>query len=247
MIYDYKAGKKRIVEILEDASDIDEVDKIPNDREFTYENGYYGYVTSLFVDIRESTKLFAENKKSSTAKIVRCFTSEIIEILRNDSNLREIGIRGDCVYAIYAANKKKHDLEIFDKAIYINTYLKMLNLLLSNKKMKTIKAGIGIATHQDLVIKAGRKGKNIASKVWIGQAVTFASKLSNLANKNNKEQILITSEFYNSIIELFIKENGNYQQGWFKKYNDNQYGVIYGSNLIKSEFDKWVEGGMKDE
>lgn len=29
------------------------------------------------------------------------FYLEVIEILRVDENLREIGIRGDCVYAIY--------------------------------------------------------------------------------------------------------------------------------------------------
>ena len=100
MDYDYKEGKRRILELLNDPTDIEEVTSIPSDKEFTYDNGYYGWVTALFVDIRESTKLFAENKKSSTARIIRCFTSEIIEILKNDSNLREIGIRGDCVYAI---------------------------------------------------------------------------------------------------------------------------------------------------
>lgn len=60
----------------------------------------------FFVDIRESSKLFTDKDKEKVAKIIRSFTSEIIEILREDDNLREIGIRGDCVYAIYTTPKK---------------------------------------------------------------------------------------------------------------------------------------------
>ena len=245
MDYDYKEGKRRILELLNDPTDIEEVTSIPSDKEFTYDNGYYGWVTALFVDIRESTKLFAENKKSSTARIIRCFTSEIIEILKNDSNLREIGIRGDCVYAIYSSNKIKEDIEILDKAFYINTYLKMLNTLLSRKKMPEIKAGVGIATHQDLVIKAGRVGSGINNKVWIGRAVTYASKLSNKANKDGLSPILFTKEFYDNIIKRFKEENSNYKDNWFVEYTDKQLGKFYGCSLIKSEFDKWIDGGME--
>lgn len=53
---------------------------------------------AIFVDVRDSSKLFSkkglENKKE-TAKLIRAFTSEIIEILRDSENLKEIGIRGD--------------------------------------------------------------------------------------------------------------------------------------------------------
>lgn len=245
MDYDYKEGKRRILELLNDPTEIEEVKSIPSDKEFTYDNGYYGWVTALFVDIRESTKLFAENKKSSTARIIRCFTSEIIEILRKDSNLREIGIRGDCVYAIYSSNKIQADLEILDKAFYINTYLKMLNTLLLGKQMPEIKAGVGIATHQDLVIKAGRVGSGINNKVWIGEAVTYASKLSNVANKDGLPPILITKEFYDNIIKTFKEENSNYENSWFDEYGDKQLGKLYGCSLIKDEFNKWIDRGMK--
>ena len=132
--YDYKEGKKRVNVILNDENNIEEKDKVPTEKNFTYHNGYYDWVTALFVDIKDSTKLFNENKKKSTSKIIRSFTSEIIEILRGDDNLREIGIRGDCVYAIYTCSTNDENYEVADKAFYINTYLNMLNKLLSNKK-----------------------------------------------------------------------------------------------------------------
>ena len=191
MEYDYKNGKIRVLDIIDSPNENVEVDEIPSNKAFTFKNGFYGYVSSIFVDIRNSTELFKNNRKKSTAKIIRSFTSEIITILNKVPNRREIGIRGDCVYAIYAASNADIDLEIFEAAIYINTYLKMLNTILANKQMPTIEAGIGVSTHQDLVIKAGRESSGVHSKVWIGEAVTFASKLSN----KSKKIILVQSSF----------------------------------------------------
>ena len=51
-------------------------------------------VTAVFVNIKYTTSLFAENGKASTFRIIKSFTSEIIEILKNDNNLWEIWIRG---------------------------------------------------------------------------------------------------------------------------------------------------------
>ena len=118
--YDFINGKHRIENILNDSNEIEEKDKVPTEEKFTYHNGYYAWVTAIFVDIKESTKLFAENRKTSTSKIVRSFTSEIIEILRIDDNLREIGIRGDCVYAIYTTSTSEENYEIASKTFYIN-------------------------------------------------------------------------------------------------------------------------------
>ena len=100
--YDYKQGKNRVESIFDNYMEIEEKNKLPSDDNFTFENGYLSWVTAVFVDIRDSTTIFSNNDEP-TAKLVRAFTSEIIEILRVDDNLREIGIRGDCVYAIYTA------------------------------------------------------------------------------------------------------------------------------------------------
>ena len=109
--YDYIAGKKRIKEILNNKLEVIENDKIPNNENFTFSNAHYGWVTAIFVDIRNSTNLFSKDDKEVVSKMIRAFTSEIIEILRNDDNLREIGIRGDCVYGIYTTPKR---VDIYD-------------------------------------------------------------------------------------------------------------------------------------
>ncbi len=181
--YDYRKGKERIENILDNVLEVVEQDELPKDDAFTFSNGYYSWVTGIFVDIRDSSTLFADEDKEKVSKIIRSFTSEVIEILRNDDNLREIGIRGDCVYAIYTTPKKDDILELADKAFYINTYMKMLNKLLAERSLSKIRVGIGMSTAQELVVKAGRKDVGINSKVWIGKAVTRASNLSSLGNK----------------------------------------------------------------
>jgi class 3 adenylate cyclase len=244
--YDYKAGKKRVKNILNNKLEVIEQDKLPNDDNFTFDNGYYSWVTGVFVDIRDSSILFSEGDKEKVSKIIRSFTSEIIEILRNDDNLREIGIRGDCVYAIYTTPKKENEYEIADKTFYINTYMKMLNKLLENKGYPHISVGIGVSTSQEIVVKAGRKDVGINSKVWIGNAVTKASNLSSLGNKNGLRSIVFSELSYDNFIEQLVANDGEKAKGWFTKYSSTEYGIYYDANIIKINFDNWIDDGMKD-
>ena len=244
MEYDYRRGKQNIENILNEENDVEQVSSIPLDNVFD-KTGYYGKVTSIFVDIRKSTKLFSSNKKTSVAKTIKCFSSEIFEILSQKSNLREIGVRGDCVYAIYSSSLLNDDIEVFDLAVIINTYLKMLNKLLAQRQMKTIRVGIGISTAIDLVVKANKNNNNINSKVWIGKGVTYAAKLSSCANHKNKKCILLTSEFYNNIKQFIYEKYPDLNTNKIEEYKYQEFGVVYGIDLYNLEFDNWIEGGMK--
>lgn len=236
MPYKYKEGKIRIKEILNDYIEVETVDHIPNDNSFTFKNAYYGWVTAIFVDIRNSTKLFTEHPKQDVSRIIRSFTSEVIEILKEDDYLLEIGIRGDCVYAVYSAPTKPDEDRAFDKTCYVNTLIKMLNYLLEEKKLPNIAVGIGMATAEELVVKAGRAGSGINNKVWIGKAVTMAANLSSLGNKNSYDPIILTSESYNAL-------NTQNKEFCNKTYS-SEYGDIYEANVVMSDFNKWILGGM---
>lgn len=243
--YDYKNGKSRIEEILNNKMEIIEKEKVPKDENFTFDNGYYSWVTAIFVDIRESSKLFTDEDKEKVAKIIRSFTSEIIEILREDDNLREIGIRGDCVYAIYTTPNQSDTYEIAEKTFFINTFMEMLNILLEEKSYPTIKVGIGMSTAQELVVKAGRKNVSINSKVWIGDAVTKASNLSSLGNKDGVLPIVFSELSYINFIEKLVENTSNDNpKSWFKKYSTNEYGIYYSANIIKNGFYNWIKNGI---
>lgn len=243
--YNYQDGKKRIQDILDNTLEVLENDKIPSDDNFTFSNAYYGWVTGIFVDIRDSSELFSNGDKELISKMIRSFTSEMIEILRNDDNLREIGIRGDCVYGIYTTPLTKDILEIADKAFFINTFLKMLNKLLSERGMPNIKVGIGISTDKELVVKAGRKGVGINNSIWIGDAVTKASNLSSLGNKNGYSPIVMGDTVYNNIIEGLEERNSSKDvKSWFTERYTDDFGKFYDANIIKEQFDKWVDSEM---
>ena len=162
--YNYIDGKKRIKEILDNKLEVIDNDKIPNNDNFTFSNAHYGWVSAIFVDIRNSSDLFSKDDKEIVSKMIRAFTSEIIEILRSDDNLREIGIRGDCVYGIYTTPNQDDIYEIMEKSFFINTYINMLNKLLKEKGFTTISVGIGISSARELVVKAGTGHNRIRKK-----------------------------------------------------------------------------------
>lgn len=165
--------------------------------------------------------------------------------MREDDNLREIGIRGDCVYVIYTTPKKNDIYEIAEKTFFINTFMKMLNRLLEEKSYPTIKVGIGMSTAQELVVKAGRKNVSINSKVWIGDAVTKASNLSSLGNKDGVLPIVFSELSYINFIEKLVENTSNDDpKSWFKKYSTNEYGIYYSANIIKNGFYNWIKNGM---
>lgn len=173
---------------------------------------------------------------------------EVVEILRDNPNIREIGIRGDCVYAIYTTSTKNENLIIARKAFCVNTFMEMFNKLLKDKNISALKVGIGVSTAQELVVKTGRKGSGINNLVWIGKAVSYASRFSNIANKNQNEVIIFSDNFYNSMISGLKEANRTENvESWFTKKTDDKLGDYYLCTIIRPEFNSWIERGMKDE
>lgn len=244
MKYDYKKGKEDIEKILENDTEILEKDIPNNDDNFTYGNGIKSWVGSIFVDIISSTELIKNNDELEVSKILRSFSSEIITIMNNSDNVREIGIRGDCVYGVFFCPTKQSTYELANIAFYINTLIKMLNKLFIQKGYNQIGVGIGVSigNHKDLIIKAGKKGTGINDKIWIGDAVVNASNIANVAGRNSKEKIGFSSNTYNNFIDILQEKNpGKNVKNWFNyDANDN----TYYADIVKIEFDKWIDNNL---
>ncbi|BCD28965.1 MULTISPECIES: adenylate/guanylate cyclase domain-containing protein [Bacillus] len=247
--YDYKERKKKVEEILDNTDKVNVVGKFPQDKDFTYTNGYKAWASAIFVDLRDSTTLFSGKNDIDIAKLIRGFTSEIIEILRKDTDndLKEIGIRGDCVFAVYSTQFTGDIYDVANRAFHINTYMRMLNKLLAERNLPTIKAGIGLATNETLAVKAGRKSSGINNLVWIGESVAKAAKLSDLGNKNGIEPIVMSSLFYSNYIDVQkgLQPDDDVEKWWTRKY-DTSYGTYYHGTVVQSNFDKWITDGMQD-
>lgn len=103
---------------------------------------------------------------------------------------------------------------IFNKAFTVNSFLEMLNIVLKNSNLPACNAGIGVACAEELVVKAGRKGVGINNAVWIGEAVTYASKLFSIANKKLIRPIAVSTLVYENLMERNITD---YQKNGLSK------------------------------
>lgn len=246
MAYDFRQAKKDIEDILNSKVEVEETKSIPDESTFTYENGVKTWVCSLFVDIVSSSKYFNREDISQNviSRIIRSFTEQIVTIINENEYAYEIGIRGDCVYAIFKAEYKKNIVRVFKTAYCINSFLIMFNKILANKKLPLLYAGIGIGTGHDLIVKAGKK-KIVHDKIWIGEAVINASNLSKIANRNGYEPICMDETTYENIIEILKEENSEYSN-WIEMASSSNYsGPFYQCNIVQTDFDNWIENGMK--
>lgn len=240
MYYDYKNAKKRIIDTISSKTDIDRESKyIPkNESEFTFKNGIKTWVGALFVDIVDSSRLFKEEKDERIAQIIRSFCDEIIRILSLNDNYRQIGIRGDCIFAIYDAPKIIDTESILLDASYINTFQNMFQKILQDNQFPTFEIGIGLGLSETLVIKAGQKGSGINNYIWIGSSVVNASKLSSEAGRNQNSPILLDKTFKHNL-NKYCKRN--YAKSWFKViYSEKLKEYIFGVSIVNIDFDEWI-------
>ena len=241
-MYNYKNSKANIVNILKSKTKIEEKENIPADQEFTYENGIVCWVSSIFVDIKNSSELF-KTRDEKLARLLRAFTSELITIMQDFDKYSQIGIRGDCVYAIYSTPQKDDVNSVFSIATQTNTFMKMFNKLLQENSYSTIGVGIGLGCAKELIVKAGRSGAGINDKIWIGKAVVDASNLSSVANRHGYDKIAMSSCFHSNIVGI----NGC-KPDWFKRIDRSSYfdDTFYTCDVIKTEFNNWINQGMKN-
>lgn len=245
MSYDYKQGKANIEKILSQTNEIEKKDLIPSsDSDYTYSNGYRCWVGAIFVDMRKSSTYFTDNKDTTVAKVMRAFTSEVITILADGNKHFEIGIRGDCVYAIYSAPKKEDLKELFVRACTINTFQDMFQLILKKRNIPGFSIGIGLGASMDLVIKAGKSGKGIHDYIWIGDAVIDASNLSSLGKSGYGYPIYADSTFYINVKHFKANEKETYESLFVKDhYNGDE---VYKCNIVSTQFSDWVSRGFKE-
>ena len=244
--YNYKEGKKRLFNILDNKTTVVEKESVPADSAFNFENGIKAPVASIFVDIRNSTDYFKNNPRDRVARTIRAFVSEIIKILRSDDNFRDLGIRGDCVFAVYSASSSKEINSIFNCATLVNTFIEMINKGLSDKKWPELQIGIGLGYDaNELVIKTGEKGSGFNDFVWIGNAVVDASNCCGIANKGTFKPIVVSSFFYEKIKNEKANKDFNYDHYFKKLYSSDCKGYVYHANLVNTDFNEWIKKGMK--
>lgn len=201
--YDHEASFARIDTILSAPSgSFEEVDSLPDRDKLTFTNGFYGYCSALFIDIRDSSSLPSVYKRPRLAKLYRAFISEMVANFNSLPNVREVNIVGDCVWAVYKTPNQADINEVFRLAFQANSLVMVLNYKIKKAGFETpIRCGIGMSYGRALMIKAGFSGSRINDVVYMGDVVNQAAKLAAEGSKNWQPALQTDSLFYSNLNE----------------------------------------------
>lgn len=233
--FNIEESYERLEEIIDSSSTFDELQEIPNSDKLTYSNGFYFNCYSIFIDIRDSSKLPKRYQKRILAKIYRAYISEIVAIFQSSKNCKEINIVGDSVWAIFEAQEKKDVLEVFHSAYASESLINNLNYKLCKKGITDIKTGIGICKGDALMIKAGFKGSGINDIIYMGNVVNQASKLCSKARKEVSSGLVIDIKTYQDLEGYH--NNTNTYQSMFQKNHISNY---YHGTIIRIDMENWL-------
>ena len=238
--YTYKVedSASRMDDIL-DARDNDYSDNennIPSRDKLTFKNGYYVDVTSIFIDIVDSSKLTDGHKRPTLAKMYRCFLSECVAIMNSYTICKEININGDCVWGVFETPNISDVDKVTDVAAQLNSMIRILNYKLGKKNYEKINVGIGIDDGLALMVKAGYSGSGLNDVIWMGDVVNSACHLANKAGRGLRKTILVSSKVYENVLE-------NTQKLLSKCTIDGK--IYYEGNFIWKEMENWYHENCK--
>lgn len=233
MNYDVEKSAERMDDIL-DASNNNYCDKksVPARSDLTFKNGYYVYVTAIFIDIVGSSDMTDEHKRPTLAKMYRAFLSECVAIMNAESDCKEININGDCVWGIFDTPQKKDVDEVISVAAKLNSMIKILNYKLRKKEYSEISVGLGIDYGRALMVKAGYSGSGINDVIWMGDVVNSACHLCGKAGRNNRKVVVISDCIYGNLNEQHQALFSEYYENWVKYYE---------GDIINISMDEWYK------
>ena len=240
MLFDFANSKSRIISILKDKTDIKEQDEVPAyDSALTYKNGIKAWVSALFLDIRKSAEYFNKNKADIVARVMRAYIQEIVSLIKEcdkEHNLiRDIGIRGDCVYAIYTTPDKSDINYVLDVATHLYSFNLMFQKVLRNNSFPTFKIGIGLGANKDVVIKTGKPYSDVNEMVWVGKAVVDAAHLSSYGNNADLGYSTIVTN------DCFYINLNNKNRNLFKKDVDYTGETIHYGEFWFVDEKEWID------
>lgn len=233
--YDYLKSFERIDKIINDSYNYEELDYIPSRDKLTYNNGFYVNCSSMFVDIRGSSKLPDIHKRPKLAKLYRTYVSEVVSVMNGNLSCVEVNIIGDCVSGIFDTKTTTSIDSVLSTAAKISSLIDVMNYKFKKNDIETIEVGIGISYGRALMVKAGYDGSGINDVVWMGDVV---NKAANLCSYGKREwydrRVMVSESFYINLSEDYKKH-----------LEKNDYRDCYHSNPFCIEMNNWYKENCK--
>ena len=233
--------KSKVKSILDEKFEVTDISYVPkiDDSKLTFGNTALKFTGStLFIDLRGSTKVLNEFNRTTVAKSHMAFFHTIVKIANSlDGNVRSFN--GDSALIFFHGNLK----ETLSTAVKCAMKIKYMidndeggiNELL--KKYSKLNFGIGVDHGNIICTKVGVGGEHNRDIFWIGNAVNKSTVLGD--NSSNPNHISISSYVYSNLLDW--AKYGNRKNLWGKDekvdmwtrgiftYNDKQEYYYYTS------------------
>ena len=139
--------------------------------------------TVLYADLKESTKMVNEYKKTFSAEVYKSYLIACCELIKNNDGVIT-SFDGDRVMAVYIGESK--NTNAVKTALQINYMVqKVINQKIKDVYENTtfeIKQVVGIDTSELFVARTGIRGDN--DLVWVGNAANMAVKMCAIRDGN---------------------------------------------------------------
>jgi class 3 adenylate cyclase len=195
---DIKSKVKSILDEKFETTDVTYIPKI-DDSKLTFGNTGLKFTgSSLFIDVRGSTKVLNENNRTTVAKLHMAFFHAIVKIANSlDGHVRSFN--GDSALIFFQGNLKKTLSTAVKCAMQIKYIIdnseEGINELL--KKYSKLNFGIGVDHGNIICTKVGVGGEHNRDLFWIGNAVNKSTVLGDQSSSPN--HISISSYVYSNL------------------------------------------------
>jgi adenylate cyclase len=225
----------KVKEILDTNFDVTDVSYVPEitDSKLTFNNGGLKFeATTLFIDMRDSTKVLNNHNKPTIAKIHKAYLHTTVKIATAlGGQVRSFN--GDSVLAFFQGTTKNSLSNAVKAAMQISYMISSANSGINKllAKYSAVDFGIGLDDGKILCTKIGVGGdNNTKDLIWIGNAINKAVVISDECRSPN--HIGISNYVYSNLndnVKYHVYKNafGNdVQVNMWTAYTVNYNGVV---------------------
>lgn len=247
--YNYKHSINNIKKSI-DNNEHNEVinfnDIISNNQNLEKDNIYHGGATFLHIRVTNYFELLRSMDAVTAAKLSKAFTNEVMSIIYDDKIMLETGLFDSGLYGIYSTASLNDEIEVFSKAVMVNTFVGLFNSLIKKEGYDSINVAIGIDISWTTMFQVVANNENTNKYAWIGNNGQKALDLTYVEHKIDKKYygIAVSNDFYSFINEELEKQNNG--EKWFFKNNNEILGDYYLADLVVVDYADWISESLKE-
>jgi len=225
-----KEIEDKVKDIIDNKFETEDCYIVPDidDKRLTFDNkGLKFDATTLFIDLRDSTKILNTHHRTSVSKLHKAYFHTIVKIAK-DMNGEVRSFNGDGMLVFFQGNTKdslSNAVKAAMKMKYMLTETKVKDKL---EKYSGLNFGIGIDHGNILCSKVGIAGTNNRDLVWIGNPVNKSVKIGD--NQEAPYHIGISAHVYENLTDEVKYHKYKDQLGYDR--TDNMWTQ---SNMIYNE------------